>query len=129
MEEVGTERKEAVDGFLGYPILTRVTVETAEQRTKVGESLGMALHWHEGLQALCFNPRHGLLVVSGKKSLALLICFECGRMKIYLPAEDTSEVVGPLLASAGGTVTLVETSWEPAETILKAAEKKAKERP
>jgi hypothetical protein len=123
--EVGKARPEAKDGFCGYKVVAKAAVEKAEQRAKVAESLGKAMHWYEGVQALCFRPHHGLRVTSGKKSLDLLICFECGRVKVY-PDTESFDAAVAAGARFGWDVPILEVVWEPAEELLREAEKKAK---
>src|SRR5262249_9144066 len=98
--------------FHGYEILVRAKVEKAEQRAEGAIALGKALHWAEDLKALCFRPRHGLRAVQGKQTVDLVICFECNRMKVYQSEEGAGDWV------------VIDTEWEPAEKLLRTAEKK-----
>jgi hypothetical protein len=106
------------DSFHGYEITFRTTVEKAEQRTQLGDPLGKALHWSRLRMGACFNPRHGLRVTQGKRTVDFVICLECWGVLVY-------EGKNRLFMGA-----LVELkTWEAAEKILSAAEKKDKEQP
>jgi hypothetical protein len=85
LPEGNTEGKKE---FRGYEILSELRVEAKEQRKEATDFLGNALHWNELRKALCFNPRHGLRVVSGKRTLDFLICFECNRVQIFEGGEE-----------------------------------------
>ena len=37
--------------------------------------------------AYCFEPRHGVRVVDGAGTIDLVICYECGRMRVHSPDE------------------------------------------
>jgi len=82
------EKKE----FYGYEILSEARIEPKEQRKEVAAFLGRTLHWNELRKAFCFNPRHGLRAISGKKSLDFLICFECNRVRIFDGGEQLAEL-------------------------------------
>jgi hypothetical protein len=78
--------------FHGYEILRRARADRAEQREEVAALLGKSLHWSELLRAACFNPRHGLRLVHQKRTVDLVICFECHYIKIYEGDELASSV-------------------------------------
>jgi hypothetical protein len=80
---VEASKQPAQAAFHGYAILRQVRVEKAEQRKELAAFLGKALTWNHFLQALCFNPRHGLRAVQGQHAVDLVICFECNRVKVY----------------------------------------------
>lgn len=69
--------------FHGYEILAEVTVSSGNQRKGAAAFLGSKLHWSEFRKAACFNPRHGMKLVSGKRTLEFLICFECWQVDVY----------------------------------------------
>ena len=41
-----------------------------------------------GEAAACFNPRHGIRVKSGDKTVDLVICFECLQVKSFAGDKD-----------------------------------------
>jgi hypothetical protein len=112
--EFGESRKPGKGRFQGYRILGQVRLEKAEQRKEVATFLGKALHWNILRQALCFNPRHGLRVVHDKRTLELVICFECNRIEVYEGGEIQE------------TVTVLAEKHEVIERILRDAGKDPK---
>jgi hypothetical protein len=111
------EGKNTKRGFHGYAILIEGQTETAERRKEIASFLGKTLHWNELRKALCFNPRHGVRVVSGKQTLDFLICFECYRVQVF---------EGDKLHSS---FALSQPKDNPIEQLLRNVEKKATERP
>jgi hypothetical protein len=107
--------KEGKKEFHGYEIVSSVVVEENDQRKETAAFLGKILHWNEGRKALCFNPRHGLRVVSGSRTLDFLICFECHRVRIYEGQKCLAELA----------TTFTDES-NPIEKCLAESEKKAK---
>jgi hypothetical protein len=103
--------------FHGYEILLAAPADTGERRKEVTSFLGKALHWDEFRKAFCFNPRHGLRIVSGKRTLDFLLCFECFQVRVYEGEQVRSSLA---LARVGDN---------PIEEFLRDVEKKAKERP
>jgi hypothetical protein len=69
--------------FHGHAVLSEVRVTSKDQRKKVAGFVGKTLHWNEGRTALCFEPNHGMRVVSGDKTTDFLICFSCNRVRIF----------------------------------------------
>ncbi|HSI86685.1 MAG: hypothetical protein ACAI35_27595 [Candidatus Methylacidiphilales bacterium] len=61
-----------------------------------------------GVQAICFNPRHGLRIKTPDKTLDYLICYQCGKIYIYINntlsehyISNSSEELDRLLTAAG----------------------------
>src|SRR5689334_24990229 len=69
--------------FHGYEVLSERRVEAKGQRQEAAAFLGKALHWNPARRASCFNPRHGLRAVSGKRTLDFVICFECLGVAVF----------------------------------------------
>jgi hypothetical protein len=103
--------------FHGYEIVRRVRVGKAEQRRELAAFLGKALSASYFSRAACFNPRHGLRVLGGQRTVDLVICFECNRIKVY--ERDMLQ----------GTVTVLAQKHEEVEQVLGGADEKPKETP
>src|SRR5262249_544091 len=102
----GKRRKGAANLFHEYDVLHRVRVAEAKQRKELAASLSKGFHWNSLRRALCFNPRHGLKASCGKRTLDLLICFECSRIQVYQDNEPA------------GTITVVAKSCPVIDRIL-----------
>jgi hypothetical protein len=76
-------KKDGKKEFHGFEILSAIRVETERQCNEATAFLGKTLHWNELRMALCFDPRHGMRVISGKRTLDFLICFACSRVQIF----------------------------------------------
>jgi hypothetical protein len=100
--------------FHGYDILSESSAGTADARKEVTAFIAKTLHWNELRKALCFNPRHGVRVVVGKRTLDFLVCFECYAVEVY----EKNEILS--------SFALTYTKENPIERLLKASEKKAK---
>jgi len=81
-----------LQSFHGYEVLAHARVEGADKRKELARSLGKSFHWNEARQALCFNPRHGLKAHCQKRTLELVICFECGRIDVYEAGKGTGSI-------------------------------------
>jgi hypothetical protein len=103
--------------FHGYKILSDVPVEAGERRKEVASFLGRALHWNHFRMALCFNPRHGVRAVIGKRTLEFLICFECWRVSVFGGERHS------------GSFALSVPAENLIEQVLYDAERKAKKQP
>lgn len=86
------ENKQGKKEFHGYEILSEVRALAKEQRQEAAGFLGKTLHWNDLRMALCFNPRHGMRLMSGKQTLDFLICFECNRVRIFDGDEQLAEI-------------------------------------
>ncbi len=73
------EPKESIDGnetFHGYKILKETLIDSSSKQFLLKRSLTNGMIGSHG--AACFNPRHGLRIVDGEKTVDIVICFECG---------------------------------------------------
>src|SRR5262249_15617824 len=111
------EAKDAKRAFHGYAMLAEGQAETAEHRKEIASFLGKTLHWNEFRKAACFNPRHGVRVVSGRQAVDFLLCFECYRVDVF---------DGEKLRSS---FALSRPKDNPVEQLLRGLEKKAKQQP
>ena len=69
--------------FHGFSVLKQVQVAREGAKTQLVEAVYRSMADPEALQMLCFIPRHGLRAIQGDKSVDLVICYQCGNLKIY----------------------------------------------
>lgn len=67
--------------FRGHTILARAEVKDANARLKIAEIVSRGVR-HGGTQAKCFNPRHGVHAIQGRKTVDLVICYECSAIEV-----------------------------------------------
>lgn len=78
--------KDPKDGFHGYKVLGQATVRKDDKNTAVAAiSKGIKESVLGG--ALCFSPRHGIKATHDKKTVELVICFECEHVHVYMGGE------------------------------------------
>ena len=73
-------RKDAA--FHGFAVLGRATVSDQAARRRLYNALQSGARWGT-LPASCFDPRHGIHMVSNGKTIDLLICFHCGQAQVW----------------------------------------------
>ena len=71
------------DAFHGFRVLGRTTVTDKETRQALNDALQLGAKENQGAVAACFNPRHGLHVISRGQVVDLVICFECAQVQAY----------------------------------------------
>ena len=75
------------DEFHGWKVLGRTAIKNDMTRRKLAGDLVAAAESSEGLAAACFNPRHGLRVKRGDKTIDLVVCFECFQVEVVTDKE------------------------------------------
>jgi hypothetical protein len=80
-----TRDEKAKDHFHGWKVLGKTIVKDDTERKSL---LGVAGTIGPGYGARCFDPRHGIRVSSGDKSIDLIICFECSWVYIHFIGKD-----------------------------------------
>jgi hypothetical protein len=70
------------DSFRDYPILAQAEVLDPNLQAELKSSLIKGINQNV-VAAKCFNPRHGLRVSQGLKTVDVVICFECSRLEVY----------------------------------------------
>jgi hypothetical protein len=70
------------DGFRGYPILAQAEILDPNLRSELKSTLVKGMN-QNAVAAKCFNPRHGLRVSSGLRTVDLVICFECSSLEVH----------------------------------------------
>jgi hypothetical protein len=97
--------------FHGYEIIGETVEPFGKDRKHLREFLTKSLHWDTVYrQGPHFAPRHGLRITAGKKTLDLVISFECNRVKVFDGTEERailalayveSNVIDTLLSQMG----------------------------
>jgi WG containing repeat len=80
----------AADGdFHGYKVLRTVVIDNTETRKKLVSTFEQAVAENQGIEAACFNPRHGIRVTRKEKRADFVICFECNRVHVLGAVQGT----------------------------------------
>ena len=83
------------DQFHGWPVLGKAVVKIPSWKQPLLIGSHRMLYQHGEVFAPCFNPRHGIRVISNGQPVDLVICFECSRVDIYRgDNEDDSLTIG-----------------------------------
>jgi hypothetical protein len=69
--------------FHGWKVLGKTAVKEADVRKKLITALEKGAAESDGSRPDCFNPRHGIRVSRGGKTMDLVICFECQQVEVY----------------------------------------------
>jgi hypothetical protein len=83
-----SERKEAKGGFHGWKVLGKTEVKDADTRKDLVAALEKGVAENKGEVAKCFEPRHGIRATRDKKTVELVICFECLQVRGYVDNSD-----------------------------------------
>jgi hypothetical protein len=76
------------DNFHGWRILGRTMIGDQVTQKKLNDALRAGARENGNMAAGCFNPRHGIDVVSGDKTYDLVICFECLQVQVFEPEQQ-----------------------------------------
>jgi hypothetical protein len=71
-------------GFHGYQVLGRISNVASDTRKTLVTAFLKGFVEHDGRQALCWLPRHGVSVVYDGKKIDFVICFQCSIIKVYI---------------------------------------------
>jgi hypothetical protein len=77
------DEKYRADGFHGWPILGRTTVQDGPTRKALVAAVFEGVAHSDGTMYHCFEPRHGLRLTHDGKTYDFVICFECVQMEVY----------------------------------------------
>ncbi len=70
--------------FHGYRVLGQTDVTDHISRERVAATITNAIRDFNGLVAACFNPRHGVRIITPQgTTYDFVICFECNSVAIY----------------------------------------------
>ena len=73
--------------FHGYLVLDSTEVEGAQDRRDVIIALYQGMADDGAMRALCFIPRHGVHAAVGSQFVDLVLCYQCGNIRIHLNGE------------------------------------------
>ena len=92
-DAVRHDRKlEGAEDFHGAPVLGKVEITDGDARAAITQVLKRGMETPESAKE-CFWPRHALRVVSGRRTVDFLICFECSQIYAY---EGSSRLFKPV---------------------------------
>jgi hypothetical protein len=77
-------RRDEKDGYHGWHILGKSEVKDKAQRKEFADALRLSAEDNPGIVAACFQPRHGIRLTAGEKTVDLVICFECLSVYIFI---------------------------------------------
>jgi len=63
--------------FYGYPILGRVEIKPIEEKRTLFQAFIQGVKESDGMEADCFEPRHGLRVIQEGRKTDFVICYSC----------------------------------------------------
>jgi hypothetical protein len=87
--------------FHGHLVLGKVEVHDPERRAELWKEFKASLTTTPN-EVKCFNPRHGLRVVSGGREVDYLVCFQCSNY-----GEGRGDGSGELFTLNGGPKALL----------------------
>jgi hypothetical protein len=82
---------ESKDAFHDYKVLARTTVKDEDARKTLAAAVLKGIAEGEAITK-CFEPRHGLRVVSKRKTHDFVICYQCTQIHIYAGDEEPDVV-------------------------------------
>jgi hypothetical protein len=77
----------------GYTILGQTALTDAKARGELLDALKKGIAANDGVAAACFNPRHALRATHEKKTVEVVICFECLSMQYYVDGKRIGSVL------------------------------------
>ena len=83
--------REKIDenGFCGWTVLGKTTIQDADVRTKLVDAFKKGVAQSDDTAVDCFNPRHGIQVVHDGTTHQFVICFECYQVEWYTNNANT----------------------------------------
>ena len=69
--------------FMGYGITATGTLEDSALISALAQAMKSEVEFTTNFWALCFVPRHAISITWDQGTTEFLICYECGRMKVY----------------------------------------------
>jgi hypothetical protein len=72
--------------FHGWKVLGSTVIKD-KVKTKALESVYTGIKESDGIAARCFIPRHGIRAQFDKKTVDLVICFECLQIQVFVDEE------------------------------------------
>jgi hypothetical protein len=96
----------------GWPVLGEVRIADPDLRRRVVNAVKQDLTSTPQERSLCFQPRHMLRMVEGRRTIDLLICYKCGSREVYVNGKtaemqtssvdkSSQELLNKILTDAG----------------------------
>ena len=71
--------------YFGWKVLGKTIIEDPDTRQSVISAVEQGFaEWGSGTPPACFDPRHAIHASHNKKTVDILICFECTQVLVYL---------------------------------------------
>ncbi len=67
--------------FHGYDILGKTELSDPKEKSLLLKSFAQGVRESNGMVAACFDPRHGIRIVSDSSTSDFVICFSCGSVR------------------------------------------------
>lgn len=80
-----SEPKQTQETFHGWRVLGKTTIPDSRLQSKISRKLTEGLESQHGGRAACFEPHHGLRIVTDEGTTDMVICFMCDQVNIYHP--------------------------------------------
>jgi len=81
--------------FHHYPILGQVEVNEPEAQQALRDAVREGIA-QGNVMARCFAPQHGIRAIDGKRTVDLVICFQCAQFATYLNDQPIPVAVLPI---------------------------------
>ncbi|HWB61576.1 MAG TPA: hypothetical protein VG733_18985, partial [Chthoniobacteraceae bacterium] len=79
----GVQAPAGAEDFHGHAaVLGKMALDAKQSAVAIRAFEDAVVNW-QGLKADCFEPRHGLRIVSGKHVYDFVLCYACGRLCVY----------------------------------------------
>jgi hypothetical protein len=69
--------------FHNHVVLGQIEITNAEDKNALMHALAKGICESDGKVMMCFNPRHGIRLITDSSTNDLLICFECQVIKAF----------------------------------------------
>ncbi len=80
--------------FHGYRVLGTAVIDDTETRKKLVIAFRKSVAENLGIEAACFNPRHGIRVIRKEERADFVICFECNQVHLFGAVNGTFLITG-----------------------------------
>ncbi len=90
--EEGHSKEPSGEMFHNYPVLGKVEIVSAQDRTAILASVKKGIAKSDGTEAKCFWPRHGIRLTQSGKTIEYVICFQCRRLNEYIDGKASHKL-------------------------------------
>lgn len=88
-EKGDSKRKPSGEMFHDHPVLRKVDIASAQDRTAILAAVKKGIAKSDGTQAKCFWPRHGIRLTQSGKTIEYVICFQCLQLNEYIDGKSS----------------------------------------